>query len=76
VIARHGLGIKSDGVDAAVQDIHALLKSTAEREAIAGRARAYVSNTHSGAAVAALVEQSLRAESAPKLQPFDSVAQS
>jgi glycosyltransferase involved in cell wall biosynthesis len=76
VIARHGLGINSDGVEMAVQDIHTLLQSVTQREAIARRAREYVARTHSGPAVAAMVEQSLRAKSAPVLQPFESVARS
>ena len=76
VITRHGLGINSGGVAMAVQDLHTLLQSVAQREAIASRAREYVTEIHSGPAVAALVEQSLRAESAPVLQPFESVARS
>jgi glycosyltransferase involved in cell wall biosynthesis len=76
VIARHGLGVKCDGVESASRDIEALLGSVSRREAIAARAREYAANTHGSHAVAALVEQSMRAESAPALQPFESVARS
>jgi glycosyltransferase involved in cell wall biosynthesis len=76
VIERHGLGTTADSVEAAAAAITELVASAETRQAMARRARDYVSRTHAGPAVASLVAQALRSASAPTLRPFERAAKS
>lgn len=50
IIQRYGLGALSGNMEAAIEDIRALINSPSRRDEIAVRARRYVARTHSDAA--------------------------
>jgi len=47
IIQRYGLGAVSGNMEAAIEDIKALINSPSRRDVIAVRARRYVVRTHS-----------------------------
>jgi glycosyltransferase involved in cell wall biosynthesis len=59
IIERKGLGTVPGTVERATADILALMASPQRRDAIAVRARQYIANTHSAAAVVTLFEKAI-----------------
>jgi glycosyltransferase involved in cell wall biosynthesis len=59
IIEREGLGTVPGTVERAIADILALMESPQRRDAIAARARRYVADTHSAAAVATVFEKAI-----------------
>jgi glycosyltransferase involved in cell wall biosynthesis len=60
VIERVGLGMVSGSLDRAIADINALMDSPQRREEIATRARQYIAERHSEAAVMAAFERTIQ----------------
>jgi glycosyltransferase involved in cell wall biosynthesis len=60
IIARHRLGKVSCTIEQAIADIRELIASPKAREAISCRARRYVANNHSSAALIAMFEDGTR----------------
>jgi glycosyltransferase involved in cell wall biosynthesis len=75
-IAGRGLGIMSDGVEGAAEDIANLVGSVQKRQEIALRSRDYVAQCHSGAAAVAAVERALSGGPAHVLQSVQSLPRS
>jgi glycosyltransferase involved in cell wall biosynthesis len=61
LIGRGRLGVLSHGIERAVDDITALMKSPEQRQDIALRSRDYVCQVHSATAAVSLVERALKA---------------
>lgn len=62
IIAQNGLGTVSNTAEAAIREIEALIHSPEKREIIAARARRYVNDHHSEAAVTALFNRAIEGE--------------
>lgn len=62
IIARLRLGAVSGSIRRAIVDISTLLNSPQEREQVAARARRYIAEVHSGAAVIAEFERAIHAD--------------
>ena len=60
IIENERLGSVAGSIERAIVDMHALLSSPEERERIARRARRYIVNSHSEAAVIGVFEKALR----------------
>ena len=69
LIAGRGLGIMSNGVEGAAEDITSLVGSVEKRQEMALRSRDYVRQSHSGSAAVAVVERALNGGPEPVLQP-------
>jgi glycosyltransferase involved in cell wall biosynthesis len=76
LIARKGLGVVCESVEGAAREVGTLVDSVERREAIAVRARSYAIQSHSGAAVAPIVDRAMKTDPAPVLQPYESVGSS
>jgi glycosyltransferase involved in cell wall biosynthesis len=73
LIARKGLGAVSNTAETAARDVQSLVESPQQRQVIACRTREYVTQNHSGDAVAATVDRAVATAAAPLLHPFESV---
>ena len=60
IIGRFGLGVVTGGMESASGHIRALMQSPERREEISARARRYVLETHSEAAVVRIFDQAVR----------------
>jgi glycosyltransferase involved in cell wall biosynthesis len=69
IIQRMGFGMVSGSPEEAIRDLRALIASPQQREAISSRARRYVAEVHSEAAVTAVFERALGEAIAPQHGP-------